>query len=206
MSIRPHGAGHHEHEIDLAGALAFLNTRGFSADGELVEHFLTPSDPAAWLRDRGLIHAPEARGWTAADLDRTRKVRGALRDLVDSTVEGRVPGGASIRIVNDVLDVRPRHQLELEDGAVRLGHRHVATPAAEALVPIADVIVDELMSGRPDRFRICANDRCRWTFFDASPTGRRRWCEMATCGNRAKAARHRARVKAEATPGAAAEA
>jgi predicted RNA-binding Zn ribbon-like protein len=199
MSTRPHGAEHHDHGIDLAGALAFLNTRGLSADGELVEHFLAPSDPAAWLREHGLIHAPEARGWTAADLDRTRQVRGALRDLVDSTVEGRAPGAASIRVVNDVLDVRPRRRLELEDGAVRLGHRHVATPAAEALVPIAEAIVEELVAGRPERFRICANDRCRWTFFDASPTGRRRWCDMAICGNRAKAARHRARVRAEAT-------
>ncbi|HEX9739118.1 MAG TPA: CGNR zinc finger domain-containing protein, partial [Candidatus Limnocylindria bacterium] len=33
---------------------------------------------------------------------------------------------------------------------------------------------------------------------DRSPTGRRRWCDMRTCGNQAKAARHRARVR-EAT-------
>jgi predicted RNA-binding Zn ribbon-like protein len=33
-------------------------------------------------------------------------------------------------------------------------------------------------------------------FYDTSRTGRRRWCDMATCGNRAKAARHRARSKA----------
>jgi predicted RNA-binding Zn ribbon-like protein len=33
-------------------------------------------------------------------------------------------------------------------------------------------------------------------FYDESPTGRRRWCDMSTCGNRAKAARHRARRKA----------
>jgi predicted RNA-binding Zn ribbon-like protein len=77
----------------------------------------------------------------------------------------------------------------------------VTTRASEALGPIADAIVEELATGHPDRFRICANDQCRWTFFDASPTGRRRWCDMATCGNRAKAARHRARVKAaEAAP------
>ena len=62
---------------------------------------------------------------------------------------------------------------------------------------IAEAIVDELASGRPERFRICANDRCRWTFFDSSPTGRRRWCDMTTCGNQAKAARHRAKAKAE---------
>jgi predicted RNA-binding Zn ribbon-like protein len=30
-------------------------------------------------------------------------------------------------------------------------------------------------------------------FFDGTKNGRRRWCDMGTCGNRAKAARHRAR-------------
>ncbi|MEO8274522.1 MAG: CGNR zinc finger domain-containing protein, partial [Chloroflexota bacterium] len=43
--------------------------------------------------------------------------------------------------------------------------------------------------------RVCANDRCRWAFFDSSPTGRRRWCDMRSCGNQAKAARHRARLR-----------
>jgi predicted RNA-binding Zn ribbon-like protein len=32
-------------------------------------------------------------------------------------------------------------------------------------------------------------------FYDTSPKRSRRWCSMATCGNRAKAARHYARSK-----------
>jgi predicted RNA-binding Zn ribbon-like protein len=36
---------------------------------------------------------------------------------------------------------------------------------------------------------------CRWVFYDESRAGKRRWCDMASCGNRAKAARHRARQK-----------
>ncbi|MBA2700601.1 MAG: CGNR zinc finger domain-containing protein, partial [Chloroflexi bacterium] len=60
-----------------------------------------------------------------------------------------------------------------------------------------DPLVKELTSGQPERIRICDNDRCRWVFYDTSRTGRRRWCDMATCGNRAKAARHRARSKGE---------
>jgi len=43
--------------------------------------------------------------------------------------------------------------------------------------------------------RPCADDRCGWLFLD--PSGRRRWCEMSVCGNRAKvrryAQRHRIR-------------
>ncbi|WP_443691321.1 CGNR zinc finger domain-containing protein [Pseudomonas sp.] len=31
---------------------------------------------------------------------------------------------------------------------------------------------------------------CTWLFIDTSKNHRRRWCSMATCGNRAKAQRH----------------
>jgi predicted RNA-binding Zn ribbon-like protein len=48
------------------------------------------------------------------------------------------------------------------------------------------------------RLRVCADDTCRWLFVDRSPAGRRRWCDMSTCGNRAKVARHRARARAAA--------
>jgi predicted RNA-binding Zn ribbon-like protein len=53
--------------------------------------------------------------------------------------------------------------------------------------------------------RVCANDDCRWAFEDTSRAGRRRWCDMTTCGNVAKARRYRARKKlvAEADPAAA---
>ena len=71
----------------------------------------------------------------------------------------------------------------------------------------------ELTAGHPERIKVCASDTCEWIFYDASRTSRRRWCDMATCGNRAKAARHRARERAaaqgdgtEATAGSAPEA
>jgi predicted RNA-binding Zn ribbon-like protein len=76
---------------------------------------------------------------------------------------------------------------------VSVGHRHEGDPIDDALARLAEPLVAEIAGGRPERLRICANDACRWVFFDASPTGRRRWCSMASCGNRAKAARHRAR-------------
>jgi predicted RNA-binding Zn ribbon-like protein len=36
----------------------------------------------------------------------------------------------------------------------------------------------------------CEGDVCGWLFLDRSPAGRRRWCSMRDCGNRAKARRH----------------
>jgi predicted RNA-binding Zn ribbon-like protein len=46
------------------------------------------------------------------------------------------------------------------------------------------------------RIRICASETCSARFFDRSPAGLRRWCSMRTCGNEAKARRHRLRLRA----------
>ena len=46
--------------------------------------------------------------------------------------------------------------------------------------------------------RQCNNERCLWLFVDDSKSGTRRWCSMASCGNRAKAHRHYARRRGQA--------
>lgn len=48
-----------------------------------------------------------------------------------------------------------------------------------------------------ERLRVCAGENCGWVFLDTSRSGRRRWCDMATCGNVAKARRHYNRVRAD---------
>jgi predicted RNA-binding Zn ribbon-like protein len=47
----------------------------------------------------------------------------------------------------------------------------------------------------PERTRICAGTKCGWLFIDRSKAGRRRWCDMATCGNAAKSRRHYRRTR-----------
>jgi predicted RNA-binding Zn ribbon-like protein len=39
----------------------------------------------------------------------------------------------------------------------------------------------------------CDGHDCGWLFLDTSKAGRRRWCSMDVCGNRAKAQRYRRR-------------
>ncbi len=48
-----------------------------------------------------------------------------------------------------------------------------------------------LGTGLRERLRICPGPGCRGRFLDDSPAGRRRWCSMAVCGNRSKAAAYR---------------
>lgn len=50
----------------------------------------------------------------------------------------------------------------------------------------------------PERMKICRN--CGWLFIDRSKNKSRAWCDMAVCGNRAKASRHYRRKKEETAP------
>jgi len=60
---------------------------------------------------------------------------------------------------------------------------------------LAAVHYVELLTGDPSRIRRCAHPECVLYFYDTSPKRSRRWCSMAGCGNRAKAARHYARSR-----------
>ncbi len=53
------------------------------------------------------------------------------------------------------------------------------------LWPVAQSILALLTSDRRNRVRACLG--CRQLFLDASRNNRRRWCDMKSCGNRAKA-------------------
>lgn len=50
-----------------------------------------------------------------------------------------------------------------------------------------------LAADQVQRLKICRN--CGWLFIDRSKNRSRRWCDMAVCGNRAKASRHYHRTK-----------
>ena len=190
----------HSHGIDLEAALDFLNTLhpGHGRTDEqhqTDEHLERPADAAMWFLEHQLVHPDAGVRINDIELARIRRVRSALREVVDSVVEARTPDADAVHLVNAVLEGRRPTRIELDGSALRIGHRHADTPVDDALALIAEAIVEELASGRPERMRVCANDRCRWAFFDSSPTGRRRWCDMRSCGNQAKAARHRARLR-----------
>lgn len=197
--------GHHAHDVRLEDTFDFVNTDDLE-NGFPLERLPTLGDALTWFVERGVIHSEGAdrlRASAAADpataerdLARIKTVRGALREVADAIVEHRPPHPGSLDTVNRALHARQVIELvPSNDGCVAVDHRHVGDPIDDALARLCDPLVSELTNGDPERIRICDNDTCRWVFFDTSRTARRRWCDMSTCGNRAKAARHRARVK-----------
>jgi len=80
----------HEHDIDLEASLDLLNTLELDS-GQLVDHLHRPADAASWFVEHDPHPPGAARGWTDDDLAAVRRVRDALRDVVDSIVEERRP-------------------------------------------------------------------------------------------------------------------
>ncbi len=60
---------------------------------------------------------------------------------------------------------------------------------------VARSAADLLVSEELDTVRVCASEDCQWLFLDTSKNKSRRWCDMKSCGNRAKARRHYQRKK-----------
>ena len=82
-----------------------------------------------------------------------------------------------------------------EDGRLRVvTHRHWREPD-ELLAPIAAAMAELLSESDHALVRRCTNPACPLWFYDRTKGHRRRWCSQAVCGNRAKVAAHRARVR-----------
>ena len=54
--------------------------------------------------------------------------------------------------------------------------------------------------GTWQRLKACASDSCRFAFYDHSKNHGGRWCDMSTCGNRAKVTAFRVRQAASRPP------
>jgi len=129
--------------------------------------------------------APSVR---ACDVPAARELREALYRLLHPQSR-RAPHAADVRIVNRWASQGGLRRVLNDDArSLRVAARSVVRACLSA---VATDAVD-LLSG-PDlaRIRECERDHCSMLFLDTSHAGRRRWCDMALCGNREKAAKHR---------------
>ncbi len=183
----------------------FANTLELSR-GEPVEQLPDADSLLDWLRGAGLLssraRASEASrlhrdaGEANRRLQRFHRLRDILRSAATDLAERGDVGTARIRELNHILRHGLHyHQLHHEPGGARFAVSQVGDRLDQARAAIAGSFAHFLAGGGADRLRICANQGCRYLFIDRSPAGRRRWCDMRTCGNQAKVARHRARAR-----------
>lgn len=187
--------------------LAFVNTDDLRrGDGGRRADVLLDFDAFVdWLQANDVLDAERASGirrrayqqpaGAAASLVDARRVRAALRALAERGAGSEKARADALTEINRVLG-RSAGTRRLEaraDGGYARTFVTVGDAFAALMVPIADSAAESLIAGELARVRRCADPRCARVFLDTTKNGRRRWCDMATCGNRAKAARHRAK-------------
>lgn len=151
------------------------------------------AERAAMMRRRAI---QQPSGATAALMD-ARRVRAALRILAERGAVAPQVRTDALAEINRVLGRSAgTRRLEIRpDGTFARSFVPVGDAFAGLMIPIVESAADALILGELPRVRRCADPRCARVFYDSTKNAARRWCDMATCGNRAKAARHRARVK-----------
>ena len=180
-------------------ALGLVNS--FEASrGRLEDRIARPADFVDWLARQGAWLGPGDPPGSATPLarllhDEARRLRTAVRAALDDVASGRPIGEEARHAIDRALAFgAPGHRFETaEDGCV-LRTVETGSDTRAPLAAIALGAAELLTTVSPDRIRPCAADGCPGWFVDTSKSGRRRWCSMARCGNRAKAARHRRRA------------
>jgi predicted RNA-binding Zn ribbon-like protein len=166
-----------------------------------VETLVTTADLERWLVRSGVMSEDTDVPVTPEVLAEARTLREAIDACVTALVEQEPYPAAAVKRIDSFLKfagARPALVLG-DDGMPALGERGEGHSPRRALGAIA--LDAARMLGDPAerrRVRVCASDTCSARFYDRSPAGRRRWCSMRTCGNEAKARRHRARARSAA--------
>jgi len=159
-----------------------------------VETLVTPADLGAWLVRAGVMERPAAV--TPKVLRQARDLREAIDLCGVAAIAGAPVPPEAVTLIDDwLVFAGARPQLIAGAGGLpQLTERAAADSPRRALGMVA--LDAATLLGTPaqrERLRICASETCSARFYDRSPAGRRRWCSMSTCGNEAKARRHRAR-------------
>jgi predicted RNA-binding Zn ribbon-like protein len=182
----------------LAGqpAIDFLNTE-WPNDSGGEDFFNTDDDVLLWLRQAGI--APEGVTVVRPSGSLLRAAR-ALRSVIRSLVEGRKAGKTpDLSDLNAFLMAAQTHPQLAWTKAKAASVRTVQSldTAEQILAPISLKAAELFSAADFRRVRRCDDPTCVHWFYDQTKPGRRRWCSMATCGNRLKVKMYRRRLKSD---------
>lgn len=191
----------HRFELDGdAACLDFVNTWG-DRDRPQADRLHDYGDLLAFARQAGLLATETLAGLREradaqpADArragERGRELRETLYRIFSARAAGRPVPESDLTVLNSVLEsAMGGLHLEPADEGFLWGWSEQVDDLELPLWPVARSAAELLTGDDLDRLRECDGRSCSWLFLDRSRNRSRRWCSMATCGNRAKARRH----------------
>jgi predicted RNA-binding Zn ribbon-like protein len=172
-------------------ALDLINT--VAAPGSPVADDLLSADRGAqaWWR----VEAARVPDGDLPDTEALRRLRSALRDMIEALVDDRPVPRAAVTELNFFMQSAPAStRLQLTATGLRAEtHWHAEYGGNPKLAFIATQAAEFLSDpSQVRRLRRCANPACSMIFMAVNP--RRSWCAPGVCGNRVRVARHHRRA------------
>ena len=132
-------------------------------------------------------------------LNSAKSLREAIYRIFYNISEETAPRAGDMALLNTMLAQAMSHACITDEGHDGFRWDWFLKSDADKLEHINWLLVrsaaDLLTSDKLHDVRACAAEDCRWLFLDISKNHSRRWCDMETCGNQAKARRHYSRKK-----------
>lgn len=195
--------------FDLSGGslcLDFTNTiddRGTEIERE---HLTSYRNLVAWAEQTRIVSSAEATQLLAgaarqpdkadAVLQQAIAVREVIYRVFAALAQEEAPANADLTQLNQALThALPHNKIVRHEQHFEWGWAFDPEALDYIIWPAVRSAADLLTSDTLPMLRICAADDCQWLFMDTSKNQTRRWCNMKSCGNRAKARRHIERKK-----------
>jgi predicted RNA-binding Zn ribbon-like protein len=185
--------------------LDFINTIDWRTRSDAQEFLASYFDLVDWSEQLGAIKASEARALSArarrfpskarAALAQALLLREAMYRIFLAVAGDRGPDPPDMSQFNSILSGLMKNAALTGDTRFEWAWAGETDALERVMWPIVWCGASLLTSDRAQRVRECAAEGCGWLFIDVSKNGRRQWCNMQACGNRAKARRHYERVR-----------
>jgi predicted RNA-binding Zn ribbon-like protein len=173
-------------------ALDFCNTLAGWGEADPTDYLHTYDHLAVWSLASGLIEPDVAdnirrRGRrNRGEAERVLREARAIRASIYAVALRLRAGPDWVRVSDAVSEAACRSELELGAHGASW-HLPVGVGIRLPVLAVARAAGNLLTSLDAGAVRACPGSDCGWLFIDRS--ARRKWCTMATCGNRAKARR-----------------
>jgi predicted RNA-binding Zn ribbon-like protein len=203
---------HSGFQFDLTGghlALDLANTVSRRDDPDRrKEHLASYADFLSFAVQDGIVstrHATELRGYAQRNQSEAGRsfrkaimLRESLYRLFAALAQKKAPRVQDLRIVNDfAVEALHHRQLARSNGSYHWEWQSQGKNVLDRVLwPVAQSAAELLTSDDLKLVRWCEAPDCEWLFLDHSRNRSRRWCDMTSCGNRAKARRHYERTRA----------
>jgi predicted RNA-binding Zn ribbon-like protein len=186
--------------------LDFTNTLHDRGTETQRDHFNTYADLVWWSQAAGILRSEETQllleeaklhpTEAAQALQKAITLRETMYRIFSAIVREDPPEASDLQALNAAYaEVMGRACIIPQGDGFAWDWQGKETALERMEWDIVRSAAELLVSTELDLLHECAAEDCGWLFLDTSKNHSRRWCDMKSCGNRAKVGRHYEKIQ-----------